>query len=65
MIINFSEKLESVQNDKLKKAIVCQRARDSFIAVTQEIAVMMLEQRTGLSLWHGKELDLDTGIQER
>ena len=37
MIIDFSEKLESVQNEKLKRAIICQCALDSFIAVTQEI----------------------------
>ena len=42
MIINFSEKLESVQNGKRKKAIVCQCALDSFIAVTQEINSILM-----------------------
>lgn len=50
MIINFSEKLESVQNGKLKKAIVCQCARDSFIAVTQEInSILIILKNEGIT----------------
>lgn len=30
---------------------------------SQERAVMMLEQRTGLSLWHGKEIEIETSEQ--
>lgn len=50
MIINFSEKLESVQNDKLRKAIICQCALDSFIAVTQEInSILMILKNEGIT----------------
>lgn len=50
MIINFSEKLESIQNDKRKKEIVCQCAIESFIAVTQEVnSILMILKSEGIN----------------
>lgn len=50
MIINFSEKLESIQNDKRKKEIVCQCVIESFIAVTQEVnSILMILKSEGIN----------------
>lgn len=51
MIIDFSEKLESIQNDKRKKEIVCQCVIESFIAVTQEVnSILMILKSEGINL---------------
>lgn len=50
MIIDFSEKLESIQNDKRKKEIVCQCVIESFIAVTQEVnSILMILKSEGIN----------------
>lgn len=50
MIIDFSKKLESIQNDKRRKEIVCKCALDSFIAVTQEInSILMVLKNEGVT----------------
>lgn len=42
MVLDFSKTFENIQNDKAKKAIICQCALESFIAVTQEINSILL-----------------------
>ena len=50
MIINFSEKLESIQNDKRKKEILNQCILKSFIAVTQEVnSILMIMKNENIS----------------
>ena len=50
MIIDFSNKLQSIQDDKQRKGIVCKCALDSFIAVTQEInSILMILKNEGVA----------------
>ena len=50
MIVDFSNKLQSIQDDKQRKEIVCKCARDSFIAVTQEInSILMILKNEGIA----------------
>lgn len=42
MIIDFSERLESSQNNRLKNELICQCLLESFIAATQEINSILI-----------------------
>jgi len=50
MIIDFSNKLQSIQDDKQRRKIVCKCAFDSFIAVTQEInSILVILKNEGVT----------------
>ena len=50
MIIDFSNKLQSIQEDTQRKGNVCTCALDSFIAVTQEInSILMILKNEGVA----------------
>ena len=50
MIIDFSKRLRSIQDDKQKREIVCKCALDSFIAATQEInSILIILKNEGIT----------------
>lgn len=50
MIVDFSKKIQSIQDGKRKREIVCQCALDSFMAVTQEVnSILIVLKNEGIT----------------